>query len=239
MNHSELSRMAGAIDDSTINIIVVIIIIIIILLRRLQTTYGLGGVVMKWFRSYLSGRTQYVRSSTTSSLPSAVLYGVPQGSVLGPILSLLYTADLLQLLIRHRLHPHAYADDTQIYGSCILPDTDMLQERMSVCVDEVSQWMASNRLLLNPAKTDVLWCSSARRQHQIPTGSVRIGNTSVVPVSMVRDLGVYIDADLTMSSHITATIRACFAALWQIRSVRRSLTREALLTLLRALGHQG
>jgi len=105
---------------------------------------------------------------------------------------------------------------------------------MSVCVDEMLLWMASNRLLLNPAKTGVLWCSSARRQHQIPTGSVRIGK-SMVPVSVVRDLGVYIDADLTMSSHITATIRACFAALRQIRSVRRSLTRESLLTLLRAL----
>ena len=86
-----------------------------------------------------------------------------------------------------------------------------------------------DRLLLNPAKTEVLWCSSARRQHQIPTGSVRIGNTSVVPVSVVRDFEVYIDADLTMSAHITATVRA----LRQIRSVRRSLTRKTLLTLLR------
>jgi len=183
---------------------------------------------MNWFWSYLNGRTQYVRSSTTSLSPSAVLYRVPQGSVFGLIPFLLYSADLLQLVIRHHLHLHAYADDTQIYGSCIPPDTDMLQERMSVCVDEVSWWMASNRLLLNPTKTEVLsllWCESARRQHQIPTGSVRIGNTSVMPVSVVRDLGVYVDADLTMSAHITATVKACFAAPRQIRTVRRSLTR--------------
>ena len=89
-----------------------------ILLQRLQMLYGLGGVVLGWFRSYLNGRTQYVRSSTTSSTPSSVLYGVPQGLVRGPILFLLYTADLLQLINCHHLHPHAYADDTQIYGFC-------------------------------------------------------------------------------------------------------------------------
>ena len=84
------------------------------------------------------------------------------------------------------------------------------------CVDEVSFWMTSNWLLLNPAKTEVLCCSSARRQHQIPVGSVRIGNTSVLLVSAVRDLRIYIDADLTMSTSVTTTVRSCFAALWWI-----------------------
>jgi len=95
--------------------------------------------------------------------------------------------------------------------------------------------MMANRLQFNLAKTKVLWCLSARRQFQIPFGPVRIGKTSVLPVSAVRDLGVYIDADVTMRAHVTATIRACFAALRQICSVRRSLSRDTLLTLLRAL----
>jgi len=95
--------------------------------------------------------------------------------------------------------------------------------------------MVANRLQLNRAETEVLWCSSARRQYQIPTSPVRVGDTSVLPVPPVRDLGIYIDADVSMSAHITATVRACFAALQQIRSVRRSLSCDALLTVLRAL----
>jgi len=60
---------------------------------------------------------------------------------------------------------------------------------MSVCIDEVFSWMMSNRLQLNTSKTEMLWCSSARRQHQIPTGPVPVGDTSVQPVRTLQDLG--------------------------------------------------
>jgi len=87
----------------------------------------------------------------------------------------------------------------------------------------------------------VLWCSSARRQRHIPTGSVRVGDTSVLTVRSVRDLGVYIDADVTRSARVTAVVKARFAALRQIHSVRRSLIRTTLLTLVhaRTCGHKG
>ena len=103
------------------------------------------------------------------------------------------------------------------------------------CIDEVSSWMRSNRLQINPSKTEVLWCSSSRRQHQIPTSPVRIGSTYVIPVTSVRDLGLYIDCDVSLQTHVTVTVRSCFAALRQIRSVRRCLPRHALLSLIRAL----
>jgi len=93
----------------------------------------------------------------------------------------------------------------------------------------------SNWLQLSPAKTEVLWCSSARRQHQITTGPARVGDTSVLPVQTVRDLGVNIDADVTMTAQVTAIVKACFAALRQIRSVCRSLTCTSLLTLVHSL----
>ena len=118
-----------------------------------------------------------------------------------------------------------------ILGVCRPSETDALQSRISHCLDAVSSWTAANRLQLNSDKTEGLWCSSARRQYQIPTRPVRGGCTSVQPVTVVRNLGIYLDGDVSMRTHV----RACFAILRQIRSVHRSLPRPAMLTLLRSL----
>ena len=205
------------------------------LLRRLEMSYGLTGDVLSWFKSYLNGRTQSVRCGIVNSTTALVMCGVPQGSVLGPILFLLYTADLLRLIESHGLHPHLYADDTQVYGSC-RPDAAMeLQCRLSGCVGDVSTWMQSNRLQLNATKTELLWCSSARRQHQIPNAPVVVGTVSITPVRSVRDLGIFIDSDVSMRTHITKTVSSCFAVLRRIRSIRRSVTRPVLQSLVVSL----
>ena len=93
----------------------------------------------------------------------------------------------------------------------------------------------ANRLQLNPLTTEVMWYSSFRRRHQVSIGLVSIGNTSVRTVKTLRDFGVHINSDVTLTTHVTALVRTCFAMLRRIRSVRRSLTRDALITLIHAL----
>ena len=95
--------------------------------------------------------------------------------------------------------------------------------------------MRCNRLQLNTAKTEVLWCSSSRRQHEIPKTSVTVGVDSVQPCRHVRDLGIHIDSDLSMRTHVSKAVSACFAALRQIKSVRRSVTQPVLTSLVVSL----
>jgi hypothetical protein len=136
-----------------------------VLLQRLRVLNALNGTVISLFAYYLGGRTQCIRSSTSSSLPSALLYGVPQRMVLGHFSS----SSTLQIVKRHQLHPHTYADETQIYRFCSPSAVSALVDRVSACFDDVFVWIKSNRLQLSPLQTDVLWFSSIRRQYQIPT----------------------------------------------------------------------
>jgi len=135
---------------------------------------------------------------------------VPQGSVLGPILFIMYTVDLTALVEHHGLCPHLYADDMQIYGSCP-PSAVHDQQHLSVRMDDVHFWMQSNRLQLNTNNTELLWCTTAGRQHQLPRSAFRTGSADIIPTTAVRDLGIYINADLSMRSHVQRTVAGCFA----------------------------
>ena len=110
---------------------------------------------------------------------------------------MLYTADLVRLIEQHSLQVHVYAYDTQMCGSCQPRDINALQARLSACLDDVALWMRSNRLQLNIDKTKLLWCATARRRNQLPSTPLRVGSHLVNPVTSVRNLGIYIDADLS------------------------------------------
>ena len=150
---------------------------------------------------------------------------------MGPVLFLLYTAELQEIGTRHALSPHLHADDTQIYGSCRPTDINLLQDRVAACIDEVANWMRANRLQLNTAKTEVIWFATNRRQFQLPTSGLRVGDDVITPSKSVRDLGVFLDSELTMRTHVSRTVSRCFFAMRQLRSVRRSVPSDVFQSL--------
>jgi len=95
--------------------------------------------------------------------------------------------------------------------------------------------MNSNRLQLNTAKTEFLWSSTSLRLHQLPQLLLRVGPDHIVPASVVRDLGIYIDTDVSMRSHVAKTVSTWHAVLRQLQTIRRSLSRSVLQSLVSSL----
>ena len=112
-------------------------------------------------------------------------------------------SDTTPLIERHGLSPHLYADDTQVYGSCPPAAVDALSSQVTECADDIATWMESNRLQINSDKTEVLWCATSRRQHQLPSTGMLIDGVHITSVKSVRDLGIYIDGDLSMRMYVS------------------------------------
>ncbi len=126
-----------------------------ILLNRLENFVGISGSALAWFKSYLSDRHQFVAVNEEVSYRSQVQYGVPQGSVLGSLLFTLYMLPLGDIIRKHGVSFHCYADDTQLYISS-RPDETHQIEKLTECIVDIKNWMTSNFLLLNSEKTEVL-----------------------------------------------------------------------------------
>jgi len=205
-----------------------------ILLTRLQTSFGAGGQVLQWLRSFLTDRSQavYFRGETSSFC--SLEFGVPQGSVLGPLLFLLYTADVIELARSHGVCVHAYADDTQLYTSCSAADAHTSAAKLLDCINSVGQWMSANKLKLNADKTQFLWLGPAHLLESVKAVQLTVGGSIVKAADTVRDLGVTLDAQLSMKPHVNGVVRSCFYQLRQLRSVSRSVPADALRTLVHA-----
>ena len=120
-------------------------------------------MVLHWFESYLSGRRQSDRRDSKASSFTPIFCGNHQGSILGPILCVLNTPDLLRIIERHNLLPHLFADDTQVCDRCSHSHMEDLAARVSACTYDILSWMGSNGLQLNADKTELIWCATSKR----------------------------------------------------------------------------
>jgi hypothetical protein len=203
-----------------------------IMLKRLQTTFGVTKSALKWFESYLSQRTQQVKMEGHMSEPRLLRYGVPQGSVLGPVLFTLYTQPLSDVIRTHNIDHHKFADDTQLLAQSPPDETTVIRHSVEACVRDVKAWMTSNKLKLNGDKTELLVAGTKHFLSLIkPPPVMMIDNTEICPSPAVRDLGVYIDSKLSMKNHISFVCKAANNEIRKLAAIRNFLTHNATVQL--------
>ena len=161
-----------------------------ILLSRLSHRFDIKGIALAWFDLYLKSRKQFVQIEDCQSSQRCLAHGVPQGSVLGPLLYLLYTSLIAHIMNLHSLQYHLYADDSQHYISfktdCF---ADLAQAKSSVelCVKDIDCWMTNNMLELNQEKTELIVISSKFRPKPA-ISYISVGDEQILPKSSARKI---------------------------------------------------
>jgi hypothetical protein len=187
---------------------------------------GIKGVALSWFRSYLTGRTQVISCGGQVSQSRPVTCGVPQGSVLGPLLFSIYTRPLENVIKRHNLQCHFYADDTQLYLLFDPADVDAAVSKLNSCLSDIRDWMAANFLKLNDDKTELLLIGNPKRLVKVNNFQLFIGSIIVKPSENARNLGVYFDSSLSFRTFIQRTAATATYHIRSLVAIRDHLPRE-------------
>ena len=209
-----------------------------VLLGRLQQRYGVEGSALAWLGSYLKERKQCIMIDSARSQDEQLLYGVPQGSVLGPLLFASYVSPLGDIIRSYGLHFHSYADDTQIYVE-VDPRNDHsinnAVQQVECCLAHVRMWMSQNYLKLNEDKTEIVFISTKSQISKVSFPSVDVGDVKVKPSSLAKNLGVNFDSVLSMESYVNSVCKSCSYHLYNIARIRGYLDRKTVETVVHAL----
>ena len=201
-----------------------------ILLSRLCNVYGITGNALDWFRSYLTGRIQRVVIENAVSGDQELGFGVPQGSVLGPKIYCMYTKPVSDIIQRHGLSHHSYADDTQLYMTIDHSKNNWRDglARIQLCVSEIREWMNQNMLKLNDDKIELSVFTSKYKQD--------LYNDTVEDCSsQVKDLGVIFDRVLSLRQHVSYTSKTCRFHLRNISRIGKYIPQDTSVVLVKSL----
>ena len=200
-----------------------------ILIHKLEH-YGIRGVTKLWFQDYLTNRKQVVKYGQIRSKEMLIQTGIPQGSILGPILFLLYMNDIenCSKLLSFVL----FADDTNIFysNSCL----EVINEVVQTEINKVTEWLNVNKLSLNITKTKFILFRSINKKpkHDV---KITINNMNIDQVKCTNFLGIIIDECLTLNDHITKVAKKIVRASGIIAKIRHFVNRNALKLIYYAL----
>src|SRR5271154_1498913 len=196
-----------------------------ILLNRLKN-FGITGLVHDWFSSYLSGRTQAVFLDGVTSDSVNLTCGVPQGSVLGPILFNIYTQPLGEIARKHGMKYHFYADDTQLYMSFTVSDCSTSIQLISNCIADIRSWMKSNLLKLNETKTEVVLLGTKQQLSKVGNIGISVGNVNIQSCNKVRNLGVIFHCNMTMEEQVNKARKMSYFYIGLLGKLRKFLSKD-------------
>ena len=208
-----------------------------ILLNRLETTFGIKDTTLKWIASFLTGRTQKVAIGDlgtdlgATSDPVTLIFGVPQGSVLGPgdHLFTLYTVPLGKICRKHHIFYYLYADDTQLYPTFKRNRNGSKEEcihSLENAINELRDWMCNNLLKLNDGKTEFIILGTQQHLQKISHINIQIGEDLVTAVDMVCNLGFFIDKYLINTDHINRITSSTYNICIKVHQFRSLLDKN-------------
>lgn len=197
----------------------------------MNNNFGISGDSLKWFDSYLNNREQQCIVNGQISCPKKIICGVPQGSILGPLL-FLYINDIPKCL--HNTISSLYADDTVIHASS--NDSSELVSKLNRDLNDLSNWMAKNKLQIHPTKSKHMFIGSSYNiKNKICDQPILINNIPVPRVFSYKCLGVGLDDRLCWDAHIEMICKKVAAGFTVLRRVKSYVPSKTLKIIYNAL----
>jgi hypothetical protein len=198
-----------------------------ILLNRLQIMFGVTGPALKWLQSNLLNRQQSVSSGHAMSSPTWCATGVPQGSVLGPILFSCYTSPISNISSAFGTDLQQYADDTQIYIDLSSANMASQLRALENCLASLNVWFSQNGLSLNGDKSEAILFGTQQRLRTLPNvDGIQIADSSICLSDSITTLGLTVDRNLTFNRHVANMVKSMHYHTRALRYIRPALTDE-------------